>query len=87
MDCEDSGLTVGLKPGVTGLHVPPVTLEGWNPACIKQRWSLNEGFSRKSLGNGHVGNAGPLRPHGLFRIGMISVWIGCPVTSISLSET
>jgi len=25
--------------------------------------------------------------HGLFRIAMISVWIGCPVTSISLSET
>jgi hypothetical protein len=22
-----------------------------------------------------------------FRIGMISVWIGCPVTSMSLSET
>ena len=28
-----------------------------------------------------------LRHHRLFRIGMISVWIGCPVTSMSLSET
>jgi hypothetical protein len=25
--------------------------------------------------------------YNFFRIGMISVWMGCPVTSMSLSET